>query len=306
MKQMLKKIVFFGNERLATGVSTSAATLQKLLDNGYEIAAVVANYETAQSRVSRKLEIAELAAEYGIPLLTPDNPLDIADKLRNYGAAAGVLVAYGRVVPPQILELFPQGIVNIHPSLLPERRGSTPIEQAILDGTEETGVSLMHLVEKMDAGPILCQQKVSLNGHETKQQLADQLLKIGGEMLLDMLPSIFDGSAKATVQDETEATYSSIIAKADGTIDWHKPALQIEREIRAFAGWPRSRTKLGDYGLIISGVRVIDSSGKAGSHVASKDTLTVYCGMQALEILLLQPAGKKEMPIRAFLSGYKL
>lgn len=164
----------------------------------------------------------------------------------------------------------------------------------------------MHLVEQMDAGPVYSQQGLTLLGNETKQELADQLLQIGGELLVRQLPSIFDNSAIPTPQDETKATYSSLITKTDGMIDWHKSAEQIEREIRAFAGWPRSRTSLASYDLIISQARVAAGSGKAGSYEASKDKLTVYCGEQALEILRLQPAGKKEMPIKAFLTGYKL
>lgn len=306
MKKISKPIVFFGNERLATGVSTASPTLQKLLDNGYPVAAVIANYEPGQSRAARKLEIADLAAKHSIPVLTPDNPSDIIEQLAGYEAALGVLVAYGRVIPRQILELFPLGIINIHPSLLPKHRGSTPIEQAILTGAAETGVSLMRLVEEMDSGPVYAQQKIQLAGTETKQQLADRLLQLGSELVIQYLPAIFAGNAAETTQDEAKASYSSHIIKTAGKIDWHKPAVQIEREIRAYAGWPRSRTNLAGYDLIISRATVMDDQGEAGSYRASKDTLTVYCGSQALEIMRLQPAGKKEMSIRAFLAGYAL
>lgn len=299
-------IVFFGNERLATGVTTGAPTLQKLLGSGYDVVAVIANYETGQSRAARQLEIADIAAAHNITLLTPDNPSDIIDQLRSYEARIGILVAYGRIIPASILELFPQGIINIHPSLLPLNRGSTPIEQAILSGTQETGVSLMGLVEEMDAGPVYAQQKISLNGSETKQELADQLLQTGGDLLIEHIPSVLNENARPVTQDHSKATYSTLIDKSDGLIDWHKPALQIEREVRAFAGWPRSRVNLGGYDLIITAAQLTDELGKPGSYRTSKDSLIVFCGEQALEILRLQPAGKKEMPIQAFLSGYKL
>lgn len=306
MKKISEKIVFFGNERLATGVSTSAPTLQKLLGAGYEIAAVVSNYDTAVSRAARQLEIAKVAETHSIPVFTPDDPLDIVEKLREYGSPLAVLVAYGRIVPEIILELFPRGIINIHPSLLPEKRGPTPIEQAILEGANETGVSIMHLVPEMDAGPIFAQQKIPLNGTETKQDLANKLLDIGGDLLINALPEILTNTINPLLQEESRATYTSLLKKADGEINWHKPAAQVEREIRAFAGWPRSRTTLQGNELIINQAKVIDMEGQTGNYQATKNSLVVFCADKALQIISLQPAGKKEMPVQAFLAGYKL
>src|SRR5262249_26458649 len=150
------------------------------------------NHEASTSRKARPLEIAAVAAQHNIPVLSPEKPSEIIDQLKSYNAPIGVLVAYGRMVPQSIIDIFPHGIINIHPSLLPLNRGSSPIEQAMLDGASQTGVTLMGLVKAMDAGPVYAQATVNLDGTETKANLTDALLRKGGELLIDLLPSILD------------------------------------------------------------------------------------------------------------------
>lgn len=317
---MSNKILFFGNERLATGVGTTAPALRALIEAGYEVAAlVVAQNESGRSRRPRPLEVASVAAEHGIPLLAPDNLADARDELAAYGAEAAVLIAYGKIVPPELLSLFPRGIINVHPSLLPLHRGSTPIETAILEGATETGVSLMKLIEKMDAGPVFEQVKLPLAGNETKPELADRLSVMGAELLMKHLPGILDGSAAEPVpQDDSAATFDPHIAKTDGTIDWSKPPERLEREIRAYAGWPRSRTNLGLTGVIITAGRAAEAAQDDGDSQDSgtQETpgtlridgkqLAVRCGQGGLLIIdRLIPDGKREMPAEAFLAGYR-
>lgn len=297
-------IIFFGNERLATGVSTTAPTLRALIAAGYHVAAVVSNYTPAQSRSRRTLEVAEVAKEHDIPVLLPSNLLDIREQLLEYHASVGVLVAYGRIVSSSIIDLFPQGIINIHPSLLPLHRGPTPIESIILDGALMSGVSLMQLAKQMDAGPILAQQIVPLRGNESKQQLADTLLHAGASLLLEHLPAFLAGTLVPTHQDESKATYDTLITKQDGIIDWTKPATQLEREIRAFAFWPQCRTTLGSQEVIINSAQICDKKGPAGD-ITTGSGLVIYCGEHALEITQLTPVGKKSMSASAFLTGYK-
>jgi methionyl-tRNA formyltransferase len=173
-----KTIVFFGNERLATGVSTDAPTLEALVKAGYNVAAVVSHYEAGQSRKARVLEIDEVAKRHSIPVHLPEKPEHLAEELKAIGADVGVLVAYGKIVPQSLIDIFPKGIVNIHPSLLPLHRGPIPIESVILDGSSRTGVSIMALAKEMDAGPVYAQSEVKLDGQETKQHLADHLLDV--------------------------------------------------------------------------------------------------------------------------------
>jgi methionyl-tRNA formyltransferase len=300
------RLVFFGNERLATGVVTKALTLKSLLDRGYEVTAVVVNQDAARSRSKRSLEIESVAQEHRVPVLLPSSLDEIKTQLTDHRAAAGVLVAYGKIVPRSIIDLFPAGIINLHPSLLPLHRGPTPIEQTILDSPAKTGISIMKLTSKMDAGPLFAQTEIALTGSETKQALADRLLEAGSRLLIERLPEILSGIAQPAPQDDTKATYCTLISKTDGLIDWHSSAVQIEREIRAYAGWPGSRTTLAGKDIIITGASLIKENGTPGHVVAKDRRLLVYCGKDALLIEKLKPAGKKEMAAAEFLAGHKI
>jgi methionyl-tRNA formyltransferase len=304
MKKMSETILFFGNERLATGVSTSAPTLRALIKSGYQVAAVVANYQASHSRNARTLEVAEVAKEHNIPLLLPKKLLDIKDQLRAYQATAAVLVAYGRIIPEEIIALFPKGIINIHPSLLPHHRGPTPIESAILAGDSKTGISIMQLAKEMDAGPVFAQSELPLTGKETKPVLVENLLDIGQAMISELLPGILSGEIVALPQDNSRATFDQLISKNDGVIDWHKPAVQLEREVRAYLEWPKSRIKLSSTEVIITRAAIVDKTGTPGTIATDDKLLIVYTAEQALQILSLKPAGKQEMSAEAFLSGY--
>jgi len=305
---MSQTILFFGNERLATSVTTTAPVLQALLAADYKVVAVVvAQADSGASRHARPLEVAELAARHGIPVLAPAS-LDSAE-LANFGADAAVLVAYGKLVLVDIISLFPHGIINIHPSLLPKHRGSTPIESVILRGETETGVSLMALDKSMDSGAVYAQQKVTLSGTETKQALADQLSQVGAELLVKHLPAILNGKLIPTPQDETQATYDEKIAPADGQLDWQKPAVMLEREIRAYLGWPRSRTTLFGKDVVITKANARpndgDSADEAGREWIQGQELGVHTTKGTLIIGSLIPTAKPEMTASAFLAGYR-
>jgi len=305
MTQTSGPIVFFGNERLSTGFETTAPTLQRLITAGYTVAAVVTNYEAGKSRSVRPLEVAAVAAKHGIPVIVNKKPGAIIEQLRGYNAPIGVLVAYGQIVPQRVIDIFPHGIINIHPSLLPLHRGSIPIESAILNGEQVTGVSLMQLVKAMDAGPVYAQQQLALNGYESKQALTAALLDAGSTLLIEHLPAILSGSLTPTPQDDSNATYDQRITKEDGILDWRKPASRLEREIRAYLEWPKSRATLGAIDIIITKSHVVKANGKPGNIVIIDKQPVVYCGEDALAIDQLKPAGKKEMTGEGFLAGHK-
>ncbi|MEX2014780.1 MAG: methionyl-tRNA formyltransferase [Candidatus Saccharimonadales bacterium] len=271
---MAKKIVFFGNERLATGVTTKSLAKQALLDHGYEV-----------DVIGKDLE-------------------NIEKKLHSIKPDIGVLVAYGLIIPKELIDLPTFGIINIHPSLLPKGRGPSPIEEAMLGGAKQTGVSIMNLSEKMDEGPVLAQKTVELAGNETKQELADSLLGLGSQLLIKCLSNIFSGNSKLVPQPESGVTYTSKIKKSDGVIDWKKPAVRIEREIRAYAGWPRSRAKINNIDCIIIDADITDVKSKPGDIKADKNYLSVGCASGSLLIKMLQPAGKKPMSASEFIRGY--
>lgn len=305
MKQS-KTIIFFGNERLATGTVTQCLTLKALIDSGYKIAAVVLHNESSTSRKQKKVEILDIARQHNIPILSPSKLSDIADDLKQEKAIAGVLVAFGKIIPQPIIDIFPKGIINLHPSRLPEHRGPTPLESIILNGENETAISVMQLTKEMDAGPVFAQRTISVPSNVTKQQLADTASEIGSKMIVQNLPAIIEGSLKPSEQDHSKATYDSLISKADGHIDWKASAEIIERQIRAYQGWPKSTASIGNHQLIITQASVNKTSGKPGDYISTKKTLTVFCGQDALDIIKVQPVNKKEMPIQAFLSGYSL
>lgn len=300
-------IVFFGNERLATGVGTTAPVLQALIDNGYSIKAlIIAQNEFGKSRKTRGVEIADLADMRNIPVFAPVDLSKEVDDIKALGGDIGVLVAYGKIVPQSIIDIFPHGIVNIHPSLLPKHRGPTPIESTILNGEHRGGVSIMKLSAEMDAGPVYAQQSTPLIGTETKRDLVGKLHTMGKNLLLATLPLIISGEIKPTPQDDRLATYDRRFTKVDGSIDWSKSAQQIEREIRAFIDWPKSRTTLGSKDVIITKASVSDKTGTPGAVLVEDKNLFVFCGENALLVEQLKPAGKQEMTSQAFLAGYKV
>ncbi|HET7673731.1 MAG TPA: methionyl-tRNA formyltransferase [Candidatus Saccharimonadales bacterium] len=297
------KIIFFGNEQIATGVSTTAPTLQALIEAGYDISAVVANSKDVISRNNRQLRVKDVAKDHNIPFIVPDDIRKLTEELKKFRADAGVLVAFGRIVPQEIIDIFPGGIINIHPSLLPLHRGPTPIESVILNSDKKTGVSLMKLERTMDSGPVYAQSEINIDSGDTKQELADKLLEIGKTMLIELLPDILTGRVIARPQDESRATYDGLISKEDGVIDWSKSATVIEHEIRAYSGWPKSRTKLADIDCIITEAEVSEADGKPGDYKKDKDLL-IFTGDGSLSIKRIQPSGKREMTAEEFLRGY--
>lgn len=298
MKSMSKTLLFFGNERLSSGFEPGGApTLQRLVDAGYDVKAVIAHHGQTHSRAKRDLEIEAVAKIYGIPVLLPEKPADIMEKIANFQADAAVLVAYGRLIPQSIIDLFPGGIINIHPSLLPLYRGPTPIEQVILEGAEKTGVSLMRLTAGMDDGPVYDQEELVLSGSETKRELTARLLELGGGMLLKNLPAILDGSLAPKPQSEDRATYTKLLSKADGWLDLAKSAPALEREIRAFQAWPKSKTSLFGHDVIVAKARTVTDKPLKG--------LVLECaGGSLLEITELVAPSGKTMAATDFIRGY--
>lgn len=277
MTKMSKKIIFFGNEKLATGIPEVRPVIREaVVEAGFEIEKVITG------------------------------PLS---ELGGHKASLAVLAAYGRIIPQSVLDQFPLGIINVHPSLLPLYRGPTPIEQAILDGASQTGVSIMRLTAGMDEGPIYKQKTVHLTERESKTELTERLQRLGADLLLEVLPGIAEGTLKPRQQPHlNRASYCIKLTKQDGIIDWTKPAEVIEREIRAFAGWPRSRTTIAGLDIIVTSAHTTGGEGRRAEgevFVLESKGLAVQTSLGLLVIDRLQPAGKKEMSATAFLAGYR-
>ncbi len=229
-------LIFFGNEQLASGLNDMRPIiLEALLKKGYAIKLVVLYQKKTKTKQSQA--IITLAKQYNVPVLSPLKPIEIKQKLIDLKPVTAVLVAYGRIIPEEILEIFPQGIINIHPSLLPQYRGPSPVEQTILDNVHETGVSLIRLVKEMDEGPIFAQSRMTLTAQETKTTLAQQLQKMGRDILLHNIDQIIEGKLKPQDQNPELASYTKLLSKEDGLVRFESAEL-TERQIRALNPWP--------------------------------------------------------------------
>lgn len=225
----------------------------------------------------------------------------------------GILAAYGKILPPRVIAKFRHGILNIHPSLLPKYRGPSPVVQTILEGDRVSGVTIMKLSGRMDAGPIVAQQEVELQEQITGAELSRTLFGIGAELLLHVLPLYLHGNIELVAQDEKKASYTNMISKEDGLIDWSRNAEYIRRAIYAYQPWPCVYTFFEHKG-IKKRIQLLEAGALDGKNVLprtvygtieeGKDQLIVLCGQGRLRIKKLRPEGKKEMTGEEFLRGY--
>ncbi len=295
------KIVFFGTPEFAV------PTLQALHSEGFNICLVVTQPDKP---VGRK----QVLTPSPVKVEAEKMGLEIADdlkikRLEDCNAEVGVVVAYGKIIPQEILNIFSKGCLNIHPSLLPKYRGPSPIQQAILNGEEETGVSIIKLDEQMDHGDIVSQIVYRVSDNDTSEDLHDKLAQKGAGLLVDTLPKYLSGEIKPVPQDDSKATFSKILKREDGEINWTKSADEIECQVRAYTPWPGSfaEFKTKDQGLrikILSAKVSDDIEGEIGEFQTKNGQLVVRCGKGSLIIIKLQVEGKKEMSADEFINGY--
>ena len=298
MKKTSGTIVFFGSGPVA------AASLEALAKS-FQIECVITKKRPPHHKEPAPVE--ELAKKLGLNMSYANDKLEL-DKLvtsSNYKSHLGVIVDFGVIVSTRTIKSFKKGIVNSHFSLLPEWRGADPITFSVLSGQEETGVSLMLIVENLDEGPLLAQEKVPIPKTITTPELTDELVKKSNQMLTKYLPDYLSGKLKPYSQpSDINATYSRKLTKLDGAIDWNMRATAIERQIRAYSGWPGSRSTLLGKDTIITEAEVVDKTGVPGEVLRIDKQLVVCCGEKAINVLGLKPAGKSEMTGQAFLAGY--
>lgn len=290
---MDESITFFGSGPVA------AKSLALLADN-FQIEAIITKPATLEQMRQIVPKAKALAAANRVELDT----LVAANK---FTSRLAVLVDFGIIVSQKVIDSFELGIINSHFSLLPEWRGADPISFAILSGQKKTGVSLMLLVEAMDEGPLLAQSPFNIAAKMTTPQLTEALIEISGAMLELVIPRYVSGEITPAPQTEVSGTatsYSRKLTKEDGVIDWSKPAVVLEREIRAYVEWPKSRATLGDVEVIITSASAISLKLKPGEIKASDKQLLVGASNGSLEIERLKPVGKQEMTASEFLRGY--
>ena len=286
-------IIFFGTEQF------SLAVLEQLIKSGYIIAAVVTKPDSKKGRGQRLVppSVKVLAEKYGIPVWQPVKVADINERVRSLTPITGVLVSYGKIIPQSTIDLFTPGIINVHPSLLPKYRGPSPIESAIKNGDDETGVSIMRLSAAMDAGPVYGSKKYPLRGTETRPELYASLAELGANTLLELLPRIMNGVATPVPQDDDTATYCKLLQKSDAELNLTLlTAREAERHIRAHLGFPKSKIALNGHSIIIT---------KAHVSTEQKTPLDFVCRDGAFLSVdhLIAPSGR-QMDASSFLRGY--
>ncbi len=289
------KVLFFGNEQLAQGIKAQTPIFDALLaDERYEICALV----LPQAHVRKPFPIAIKAQKHGIEIRQVQKGAELLPIIEELKPEVGILAAFGKLVPESAINAIPAGILNIHPSLLPKYRGTTPIETALLNGDTETGVSIMRLAKEMDAGNILAQEKVQITAETTKQSLYEELSTLGAKLLLGVLPGALAKNAPETAQNDAEATFTSKLSKDLAFLKPAENAAQtLYNEVRAYAGFPKSKTILLDVPCTITAAHVADR--------ASTELDLLCADGKYLVIDRLLPENSKEMDARSFLNGHK-
>jgi methionyl-tRNA formyltransferase len=296
-----KTIIFFGSGPVA------AKSLEFLIAH-FSIEAVITKPVPAHHKGTAPVEV--IASQHNLPTLFAGNKKELDDIIAAHAFVSelGVIIDYGVIVSQSVIDAFPLGIINSHFSLLPEWRGADPITFSILSGQPKTGVSLMLIDLSLDTGKLLTRKSIDIAKDETTPTLTDRLIDLSNQLLDEYVPRYQNGDVMPKNQPHPDrATYSRKLTKQDGVIDWNKSADVIEREIRAFTGWPQSRTTLGSVDVIITRAHAVPSDAEAIGDIEVIDDmglLMVGTGEGTLCIDAVKPVGKKEMPVQAFLRGY--
>ncbi|WP_031556653.1 methionyl-tRNA formyltransferase [Lachnospira multipara] len=308
------KVIFMGTPDFSVG------TLEEIIKAGHEVMAVVTQPDKPKGR-GKALQyspVKEAALSHNLEVLQPVKARDEAfiEKLRQYNADVFVVVAYGQILPKEIIDMPKYGCINVHASLLPKYRGAAPIQYAVIDGCEYSGVTTMLMDEGLDTGDILLVSKVKLDEKETGGSLFDKLEDVGAKLLVTTLSKLEDGTITRTKQIEEDSTYVKMIKKSMGKIDFNKSAIEIERLIRGLNPWPSAYTSLDGKTFKIWEANCLtdveyDSSKlteiKPGMVIKiNKNSFVIKCKEGYLEALSVQLEGKKRMDAGSFLRGYNL
>ena len=304
------KIVFMGTPDFAVG------TLDALHAAGHQILAAVSQPDKPKGRHAelQPTPVKERAMQLGIPVLQPvkaDDPAFLA-QLSELAPEVIVVTAYGKLLKKELLELPPHGCINVHASLLPRWRGAAPIQWAVIEGDPKAGVCTMQMDEGLDTGDVLMRSEIVPAPDETGGSLFDKLSVLGGELIVETLAALEAGTLTRTPQGEEGMTYARMLTKDMGEIDWREDAVKIERLVRGLYPWPGTYTHTGGKLLKIhkaalpaeGSVDVADAGQEPGSAVAKDGRLFAVCGSGVLELLEVQPEGKKRMAAADYLRGY--
>ena len=296
------RIVFFGTPVFAV------ASLQALLHGRFTVAGVVTQPDKPQGRsrsalIAPPVKVAARAA--GIPVLQPVRPVGdvFTASLRRLEPDLGIVVAYGHILRPDVLSVPPRGMMNVHASLLPRHRGAAPIQQAILAGDRETGISIMQMEEGLDSGPVLHHVVTPIGTDETAGALAGRLADLGAAALVEAISLWSSGLAHPRLQDHSKATYAPKLDREVSHLVWQRDAAALVRQIRAFDPAPGAWTNLNGGPLKLFGATQGTGSGEPGTILETGARLVVAAGSGAVAVSEVQPAGRTRLPVEAWLRG---
>lgn len=300
------KIIFMGTPDFSVGA------LEALVVAGHEVVLAVTQPDKAKGRSGQVQypPVKECAQKYGIPVFQPvkvKTP-EAVEELRKYEADVFVVAAFGQILSKEILTMPRFGCVNIHASLLPKYRGASPINWCIINGEQETGVTIMQMDEGVDTGDILTTVTVPIAQDETAESLFEKLSKEGAKLIVDTLPKLERGELTPIKQDEAKSSHTKMMQKSLGKIDWQKSAVEIERLVRGLNSWPSAYTYMNGKSVKLWRCAVADNDfdgmERAGELMnVTKNTIEVACGRGILQICELQLEGKKRMDTKTFLLG---
>lgn len=303
------KIIFFGTPEFALPV------LDALCASGYPIAAVVTapDAPVGRKQIMTPPPVKVWAQEHNIPALQPETLTNYKAQITNYKPELGVVAAYGKIIPSEVLMIPKYGFLNVHPSLLPKYRGPTPIQSAILNGETVTGVTIHLTTQNLDAGPILAQKRLEIRDEETYKELYVRLAQLGAEVLLETIPLWIAGSTEPKEQGEFSATYTRKFSREDGRMDFNdKTSNEVLQMVRALNPDPgtfaeiRNKSNESLMLKILNAQKTLAHEVSPGKFSREKNRLFVGCkDKQAAELLLVQPAGRKPLNAEEFLRGYR-
>lgn len=293
-----------------------AIILEGLIKGGFRPDLVITETDkpAGRKKIITPPLVKTMALRYNIPIAQPEKIKNFKSEIEALKPDLGIVAAYGQIIPKGVLEIPKYGFLNVHPSLLPKYRGSSPVQKAILNGDEETGVTIILLDEKMDHGPILTSDKFQFNKNTNYKELHNNLADLGTKLLLKIIPDWISGKTKTMEQEEKKATYTKILRRDDGKIDWKKTAEEIERQIRAFEEWPCSYTECEDNKFKIKRIKIWKAKTKeqtktgplgapGKTFMATNEQIAVQTGKNYLIIEELQIEGGKRMTSKEFLQG---
>ena len=299
------RVVFMGTPDIA------ATCLKKIIADGFDVVGVYTQPDRPKGRGMKMVfpPVKDVAIANDIPVFQPENFRDeeTVEQLKALAPDVVAVVAYGRILPQRVLDLIPQGFINIHASVLPQYRGSAPYQWAVLDGLKQTGVSAQFMVHKMDAGPVVGVSMTPIGPDETAGELLDRLAVLGADLLSETLTKYEKKELIPVPQDESKVTMAPMLDKTMCPIDWNQTAQQIHDKVRGLHPWPVATMELKGAKFKVHATKIVEGHGKAGEILGlTKTGLKIACGDGAIEVTSLQAEGGKRMAAPDYFRGHPL